>query len=221
MDYEEQTREAWVRAGGFPTNKEEVYPDHKIVQEFDLIHGKTVLEYGCGAGSDAISYLKRGNQVVAVDIVASNIERTKANIALHNLSRSASVIKLDVSHPIPFGNELFDIVSSHGVIHHIKEGPQVVQEFYRVLKHGGFCYLMLYTEYMHEYFQETINKLVETRGISEEEAFCWCSDGEGAPYAIPYTEEQGNAMLEEAGFKVVTSTLWLNDHFRTFKGVKS
>jgi cyclopropane fatty-acyl-phospholipid synthase-like methyltransferase len=220
MDYEAQTREAWSRASTFPTNKEEVYAEHGIVQEFDLIHGKTVLEYGCGAGSDAISYLKRGNQVVAVDIIPENIEKTKANIALHNLSRSASVIKLDVSHPIPFGTEIFDVVSSHGVIHHIVEGPEVVKEFYRVLKHGGFCYLMLYTEYMYEHFLETINKLVETRGISKEEAFCWCSDGEGAPYAIPYTEEEGNAMLEAAGFRVVTSTLWLNDQFRTWKACK-
>jgi len=220
MDYEERTRISWARAATFPSNKEEVYPDHKIVQEFDLIHGKTVLEYGCGAGSDAISYLRRGNQVVATDIVAANIERTKSNIALYNLSRAASVIKLDVSHPLPFGNELFDVVSSHGVIHHIKEGPKVVEEFYRVLKHGGFCYLMLYTEYMYDYFLETINNLVETRGISKEEAFCWCSDGEGAPYAVPYSEEEGNSMLKAAGFRVVISTLWLNDHFRTFKAIK-
>jgi ubiquinone/menaquinone biosynthesis C-methylase UbiE len=220
MDYEAQTREAWSRASTFPTNKEEVYVEHALVQEFDFIHGKTVLEYGCGAGSDAISYLKRGNQVVAVDVVLENIKKTKENIALYNLSRSASVIKLDVSHPIPFGNEIFDIVSSHGVIHHIVEGPEVVKEFYRVLKHGGFCYLMLYTEYMYEHFLETINKLVETRGISKEEAFCWLTDGEGTPYARSYDEEQGNALLEDAGFKVVTSTLWLNDHFRTFKSVK-
>ena len=79
---------------------------------------------------------------------------------------------------------------------------------------------MLYTEYMYAYFKDTIDQLVNTRGITKEEAFCWCSDGEGTPYAIPYTEESGTAMLESAGLKVLQAPLWLNDHFRTFKAIK-
>jgi len=219
-DYEAQTREAWQRANTFPTNKEDVYPEHTVVQEFDSFKDKFILEYGCGGGSDAISFLKRGNRVVATDIVAANVAVTKRNIALHNLSRFATVLHLEHSYPLPFESEMFDVVSSHGVIHHIVDGPEVIKEFARVLRHSGLCYIMLYTEYMYEHFKDTIDQLVAQRGITKEEAFCWCSDGEGTPYAIPYTEESGTTMLEAAGLKVLQAPLWLNEQFRTFKAIK-
>ncbi len=219
-DHLTYARKAWQRAGEFPTNKEEVYPEHGVVQEFDTHTNKDVLEYGCGAGSDALSYLKRGNRVTVCDIVPENVAQAKKNIQMFNLQSKANFIPLQVSHPLPFEDATFQLVNSHGVIHHIPTGPEVVKEFYRVLKPGGLCYIMLYTDYLWDRFEEKVEGLMRQRGITKEEAFCWCTDGVDSPYAIPYTEDEGIAMMGLTGFKLLKSTLWLNDHFCTYKGVK-
>ncbi len=219
-DHLTYVRKAWQRAGKFPTNKEEVYPEHGVVQEFDAHTNKDVLEYGCGAGSDAISYLKRGNRVTVCDVVPENVAQAKKNIQMFNLQSKANFVSLQVSHPLPFEDDMFNLVNSHGVIHHIPTGPEVVKEFYRVLKPGGLCYIMLYTDYLWDHFEEKVQKLMMERNLSQEEAFCWCTDATDTPYAIPYSEEQGTAMLRLAGLKVLKSMLWQQDFFCTYKAIK-
>lgn len=46
-------------------------------------------------------------------------------------------VKMDV-HNIPFGNESFDIVICNHVLEHVEDDLQVMNEFYRVMRHGGW-----------------------------------------------------------------------------------
>jgi SAM-dependent methyltransferase len=218
-DYLERSKKEWSRASTFPLNKEEVYKEHGIAQEFDTYHDKHILEFGCGAGSDTLSYLRRGNTVDACDIVPANVQATKRNVMLSGFT--ANVHLLENSVPLPFKDNTFHVVSSHGVVHHIKEPIPVVQEFYRVCKPGGYCYMMLYTEDLWKHFESTVNELVDTEGITWQEAFCWCTDSKGAPYAIPYTLTEGITLGVGAGFTYVSDLLWLNRLFRTFKFIKN
>lgn len=220
MDILEKAKARWVIAGNFPTNKEEVYPEHGIAQGFDEHTGKHVLEYGCGGGSDAISYLRRGNSVVAVDIVPENIERAKQNVQFFNLMRKAGFVKLDNSSPLPFEANTFDLVNSHGVLHHIPDPEDVVREFYRVLKPGGLIYIMLYTEYLWDHFKDQVPAVMRQNNISEEEAFCWLVDGGNTPYATYYHENVGCYLLEQAGFEIIRTYDYHNDWFRNYKAVK-
>ena len=80
MSYIDKSKKFWVSASTFPGDKEAVYPEHGIVQEFDKHTGKLVYEYGCGGGSDVMSYLRRGNKVYATDIVPDNIYLTPTAI---------------------------------------------------------------------------------------------------------------------------------------------
>src|SRR4030067_2872760 len=73
-------REFWKKAASYPESKEDYYPEHAAVQEFNQYTGKRVLEYGCGGGSDALSYLRRGNTVAYLDIVPSNVIVTSPRI---------------------------------------------------------------------------------------------------------------------------------------------
>jgi ubiquinone/menaquinone biosynthesis C-methylase UbiE len=220
MDYLNKSKEAWTRAANFPTNKECVYTEHGLVQEFDAHHDKNVLEYGCGGGSDAISYLRRNNKVTACDIVPDNIKAASKNVELYGLSNFTPVL-LPTSIPLPFPDSVFDIVNSHGVLHHIPYAKDVVKELYRVTKDEGLCYIMLYTEFLYEYFKKSVDQLMLAHDISEQEAFSWMTDGEGTPYADWYDEDAGIELLEQAGYKVLMATAWLNNHFRTFKAIKS
>lgn len=221
-DYLERSKTVWKVAGGFPADKETVYPAHKQYQEFDAHHGKHVYEYGCGGGSDVMSYLRRGNHVTASDIVPYNLEITKQRIIEAGLPISmVGLVLLENSYPLPFEDDVFDVVSSHGVLHHIINVKPVVAELFRVTKPGGLLYNMIYTEFLWERHKPIIDRLVLERGIDKYEAFAWCTDGEGTPYARPYTSDEWCLVLEEAGWTVLDYNLWLEEGlFCTYKATK-
>lgn len=219
-EYLERSKKFWVSASGFPLDKEKVYPEHGLVQEFNQHTGKVVLEYGCGSGSDTLSYLRRGNIVHFCDIVPENIETTRKNVETAGFAVSAIPHLLDDSANFPIGlYGAIDIISSHGVLHHIIDPYAVMDEFYVLLKPNGLLYIMLYTEVAWNYFEATINQLVKEHHISKEEAFGWCMDTR-APYARPYTEAEGWDLFDSHGFLLEKTTLFNNGFFRTYKGVK-
>src|SRR5258708_22253879 len=109
----EETRRAWQRAGKFPANKEAVYHEHAQVQEFEQHRNKRVLEYGCGGGSDAMSYLRRSCLVWYVDVVPEDIEAATTRIAPAGLVKRAYGKVLDDSAVIPVGDGYFQVVNSH------------------------------------------------------------------------------------------------------------
>jgi ubiquinone/menaquinone biosynthesis C-methylase UbiE len=222
-DYFSRSKEYWKCAAGFPTIKEEVYPEHGLVQEFDLHHDKVVLEMGCGGGSDTISYMRRGNHVIACDIVESNLEKAEENVREADLPMSkVDFCHLECSWDIPIEDGSIDIVSSHGVLHHIapqEYADKVVKELYRVCKKGGLFFCMLYSLELEKMLKPQIQHFL-SQGMSYNEAAGSATDGPGTPYTRFYSEEQGVEYIERAGFKVEKYTLFNGNQFRTFKAVK-
>lgn len=220
--------EFWKIASGFPADKEAVYPDHARAQEFDSHKNKTVLEYGCGGGSDVISYAKRGCIVYFTDIVPANVEATTGRANGNGFAQQTVGTLLPEKHLVlPFRDGQFDVVSSHGVMHHIPEPLPVLKEFYRVLQPGGLVYIMLYTEHLWKRFEGEIQAIIDRAALAlipmtPTEAFGWCTDGHGCPYAEAYTQERGEEFLRSAGF-VPLSVVEFNEEpplFRTFKAMK-
>ena len=224
VGYRERSLKHWQSAGSYPFDKEAYYPEHAEVQEFGLYSGRAVLEYGCGGGSDARSYAVRGALVTACDIVPENLavaaSRFGEIVQPDEKFVMPSFVHLAASSPLPFESESFDVITSHGVVHHIVEPDPVMAEFTRVLVPGGVCYLMLYTEGLWDNFAKQIKCLVAKHGVTEREAFAWCTDGAGAPYARPYTEAEGQDLLARAGLKTEKVTTWNHGLFRTFKARK-
>lgn len=211
-------RSFWKVAAGFPADKEAVYPEHAIAQEFDRWRGKAVLEYGCGGGSDAMSYARRGCRVWAVDIVPENIKATQERAASAGLNVPA--ILLDRSDQIPIAEGSFDVASSHGVIHHIREPLPVLREIRRVLAPSGHLYVMLYTEHLYNALKADTERVAREQSIPLEEAFGWHTDGRGCPWADYYTEDEGEELLDDGGFQVLSTFLYNNDHFRCYRAIR-
>ncbi len=215
-------REAWRRAASFPADKEGVYPDHAEAQEFDrLRRWDAVLEYGCGGGSDTMSYLRRGCQVNFVDVVPENVECTRRRTRERHAG-SANGWVLEGSAALGFFPDgAFDIVNAHGVLHHIPEPAPVVREFFRVLKRGGRLYAMLYTEALFDRCLPAMRAHMAAHPeVREWEAFAWCTDDVGAPYARAYTEAEGRWLLEDAGFEVRSTFVYNGGDFRTYRATK-
>jgi SAM-dependent methyltransferase len=229
-DYEARTRTIWTRAAGFPPYKERHYPEHARVQEFDQYQGRRVLEYGCGGGSDTLSFFLRGNSVTFVDIVPSNVHVTFERLRQDARRLPACPIGgqlffipsaegriLEKSDELPFKDDAFDLASAHGVLHHIPKPLDVLAEIRRVLEPGGLLYVMLYTEGYREKLHPRIHALQRDKHLSYEEASGWCTDAEGVPYARFYTEVEGTELLQNAGFEVLQAPVWNEGYFRTFK----
>ena len=117
-----------------------------ILQNLDRIDfdGKQVLEIGLGQGADAEQIVKRGGIFSGVDLTDEAVKRTKMRFSLKALPfeqiEQASALRL------PFDDRTFDIVFSHGVLHHIPEIVKAQSEIARVLKPDGRLIVMLYAK---------------------------------------------------------------------------
>jgi SAM-dependent methyltransferase len=215
-----RSREAWKRAADFPPDKEANYPGHASAHGFETARDKRVLEYGCGGGSDTLSLLRRGATVVYTDIVVHNVQTTTEFVVRSGFEATGYGHYLVDNATIPEPNASFDMVTTHGVLHHIVDPKPVLREFRRLLKPRGVLYAMLYTELLERRFEARILELVARRGLSHAEAFGWCTDSDGTPYARSYTLEQGRALFEAAGFDVAQTVDYNRGDFRTFKVVR-
>ncbi|MBS1976054.1 MAG: class I SAM-dependent methyltransferase [Bacteroidetes bacterium] len=123
-----------------------------ILSELDEIDfmGKKVLEIGLGQGADSMQIINRGALYYGIDLTDESVKRLKERFALFNLPFQD--IRKSNAQNIPYSDGFFDIVYSHGVIHHSPDIEIIVSEIYRVLKNGGLGVIMLYHKQSINYY---------------------------------------------------------------------
>jgi ubiquinone/menaquinone biosynthesis C-methylase UbiE len=123
-----------------------------ILAELDKLDfkDKKVLEIGLGQGADSMQIINRGAQYYGIDLTEESVRRLKERFALFN--KPYVQIKKANAQQIPFPEDFFDVVYSHGVIHHSPEIEQIVSEIHRVLKPGGKAVVMLYHKKSFNYY---------------------------------------------------------------------
>ena len=111
--------------------------------------GRDVLEIGLGQGADAEQIVRREGRYSGVDLTDEAVKRTRMRFTLKDLAfdriERASALEL------PFDDSSFDIVFSHGVLHHIPEIGLAQAEIARVLKPDGRLIVMLYAKWSLNY----------------------------------------------------------------------
>lgn len=120
----------------------------RCLDEIDF-RGKQVLEIGLGQGADAEQIIRRGARWSGLDLTAESIARVRTRLALRGLPYEA--LEQGSALNIPFANDSFDIVFSHGVLHHIPQIHTAQREIARVLKPGGMLVAMLYAKWSLNY----------------------------------------------------------------------
>jgi ubiquinone/menaquinone biosynthesis C-methylase UbiE len=115
-----------------------------ILHELDAIDfkGKKTLEIGLGQGADSMQVINRGAVYYGIDLTEESVRRVKERFQL--FEKPYAEVRVANAEHIPYENDSFDIVYSHGVIHHSPDIVQIVSEIYRVLKPGGRAIIMLY-----------------------------------------------------------------------------
>lgn len=120
----------------------------KCLDDIDF-KGKQVLEIGLGQGADSEQIIKRGGIWSGLDLTPEAVDRTKTRMKLrglpHQSVKQGSVLQL------PYSGNTFDMVFSHGVLHHVPEIRAAQREIKRVLKPNGELVVMLYARWSLNY----------------------------------------------------------------------
>jgi len=144
-DAEIGTREFFQLVEAHRYSKEWHIPE---AADFAGARGLRLLEIGCGLGTDGAQFATAGADYIGIDLTEAAIELAKKKFELANLKgefRVADAENLD------FPDNSFDLVYSHGVLHHTPDIARAVREIHRVLKPGGRAIVMLYHRGSYNY----------------------------------------------------------------------
>jgi arsenite methyltransferase len=146
-DFMFPTGRDWAQELGYPEPELERVPDGTAAsfagvanhwQHGPVAAGETVLDLGCGAGTDlliAAQMTGPSGRAIGVDMTSSMLERARASseaMGLTNLELHESLIE-----SLPLEAESVDVVISNGVIDLIPDKDAVFAEIDRVLRPGG------------------------------------------------------------------------------------
>ena len=117
-------------------------PSEELLRNLNAgkLTGKTVLEIGCGTGTNAVELARRGFHVTAADIVDQAIKTARDKARAANVTvdfRVADVMQADLGGP-------YDILFDRGVYHCLRtENLKRLQAFLTKATHTGSWWLSL------------------------------------------------------------------------------
>jgi SAM-dependent methyltransferase len=116
--------------------------------DFAGARGLKVLEIGCGLGTDGAQFAEAGADYTGVDLTEAAVELARRRFELFDLP---GTFKTADAESLSFPDESFDLVYSHGVLHHTPDTGKAIQEIHRVLRPGGRAVVMLYHRGSYNY----------------------------------------------------------------------
>jgi SAM-dependent methyltransferase len=97
------------------------------------IRGKTVLDFGCGAGENIVPLVERGARVVGVDISPDLIALARRRLAL---ARLEATVQVGSAYETGLPDASVDVILCVALIHHL-DIERVRQEMERILARDG------------------------------------------------------------------------------------
>ena len=113
------------------------------------VSGKKLLEIGLGQGSESEQLIRRGAVWSGLDVTSEAVERVRARLALFDLPFTD--LQVGSATAIPASADQFDVVFSHGVLHHVPDIVTAQREIHRVLRPTGRLVVMLYARHSLNY----------------------------------------------------------------------
>jgi len=101
------------------------------------VRGKTVLDFGCGSGENLVALVRRGAQVVGIDISPELIDLAKQRV---QQAQAVADLRVASAYKTGLPDHSVDVIFCIALVHHL-EIPRVQQEMARILREGGFIVL--------------------------------------------------------------------------------
>lgn len=111
----------------------------KLIQKENL---KTMLDFGCGLSPEGV-YLaqKTGIEIVLADITSLVVDFTSRYSEIFKIKSKSILVEDGAVHD--FG-QVFDMIAAQGVLHHIYNAKEVLNNLTRYLRKDGYFLVMLY-----------------------------------------------------------------------------
>jgi ubiquinone/menaquinone biosynthesis C-methylase UbiE len=114
------------------------------VVDFKGFRGRSLLEVGCGIGTDLVRFAQGGAICTGVDLSQTAIDLARKNVDLHGLR---ATLLTGNGEALTLPDASFDIVYAHGVLQYTADAAQLVRECHRVVKPGGRGIFMVYNRH--------------------------------------------------------------------------
>lgn len=168
---------------------------------------KLVLECGCGTGQLSHFLQLNNNHVLGVDMSSASLRLACDHKWRNRLGRSA-FCQMDIF-DLAVKNESFDVVISHGVLHHTFDARRAFAEICRKVKPGGIVMVGLYNSYARiptwirskliGTFGPGIDYVVRTRIRDKRKADIWIKDQYYNPHETWHSIDEVMGWLAENG----------------------
>jgi SAM-dependent methyltransferase len=111
------------------------------IVDFDGYRGRTLLEIGCGIGTDLVRFARGGALCTGIDLSRTAIDLAGKNLLLHGVH---ATLQVGNGEALPYEADTFDVVYAHGVVQYTANPSALIEEAHRVLKPGGTGIFMVY-----------------------------------------------------------------------------
>ncbi|MFL2871330.1 MAG: class I SAM-dependent methyltransferase [Pirellulaceae bacterium] len=148
--------------------------DHSLVNEIfvqDLlatgpIEGE-VLDVGTGTAQIPVELCKHTEdcRISAVDLSINMLELARYNIEVNSVIQRVYLQHMDAK-ALPYDSEIFDVVMSNSIIHHIPNPMDCLEEAVRVCRSGG---LIFFRDLMRPENDDQVRRLIYLHAGSENE----------------------------------------------------
>jgi SAM-dependent methyltransferase/uncharacterized protein YbaR (Trm112 family) len=134
------TGHTWTEFAEAVPQFEENFVDLLTPLKAEDLMGRLVLDAGCGFGRHAFFAARYGAEVVALDSSPEAVASAARNL---EGSMRAHVVQGDINRP-PFKKNLFDIVYSLGVLHHVPDPRGGFLSLHQLVKPNGRLAIWVY-----------------------------------------------------------------------------
>ena len=172
----------------------------RLIELCNITSGQYILDIGCGTGYAACLLAKNYQaDVVALDIRSKVLEEAKKRIVKENVGNKVTTIKAD-AHNLPFRSNTFDAVIAESVLAFCDK-MKACSEVHRVLKPSG-AFGDNEGTYLKPPPSQLPSFLLKSYGLDVK----------------LLQEDEWRAVYREAGFEVISSTVYPFNYIEQFLG---
>lgn len=120
--------------------------------QFERWQGKSVLEIGCGIGTDTMNFARAGAQVTAVELSEESLKFAKQRKEVFGLNNITFYLANaeELSRTVP--PKVYDLIYSFGVIHHTPHPERIFEEIKKYCGPDTELRVMLYSKWCWKTF---------------------------------------------------------------------
>lgn len=180
-----------------------VEPHIPAFADFELWHGKRVLEVGCGIGTDSINFARAGANLTAVELSGESLSIAAQRADVMGVADRIRFVQANAEElTSALDDDPFDLVYSFGVVHHTPHPDRALAEMHALTAPDGTLKLMVYHRRSWKVFWIVVAQ-GHGRFWKADELIAEHSEAQtGCPVTFAYTCEQARELVESSGYRV-------------------